>query len=71
MARAPASEKRWTTALPILTRGLVAGVVSISAPTYRTTRQRKGQFVQLLTTAAREIGQRMEIAPVWASTSRQ
>src|SRR5919204_383079 len=58
-------------AAAILTRGLAAGVVSIPAPTYRTTRQRKGQFVQLLTTAAREIGQRMEIAPVWTSTSRQ
>jgi IclR family transcriptional regulator, acetate operon repressor len=54
-------------AAAILTRGLAAGVVSISAPTYRTTRQRKGQFVQLLTTAAREIGQRMEIAPAWTS----
>src|SRR5204862_1098346 len=56
-------------AAPILTRGLAAGVVSISAPTYRTTRQRKGHFVQLLTTAARDIGQRMEIEPVWPATS--
>ena len=54
-------------AAPILTRGLAAGVISISAPTYRTTRQRKGLFVQLVTTAAREIGQRMEMAPVWTS----
>ena len=54
-------------AAPVLARGLVAGVVSISAPTYRTTRQRKGQFVQLVTTAGHEIGQRMEMTPVWAS----
>lgn len=54
-------------AAPVLTRGLAAGVISISAPTYRTSRQRKGQFVQLLTTAAREIGERMEMAPVWAN----
>lgn len=55
-------------AAPVMTRGLAAGVLSISAPTYRTTRQRKGQFVQLLTTAAREVGERMEMAPVWASS---
>lgn len=55
-------------AAPVLTRGLAAGVISISAPTYRTTRQRKGQFVQLLTTAAREIAERMEMAPVWTSS---
>jgi DNA-binding IclR family transcriptional regulator len=54
-------------AAPILTRGLAVGVVSISAPTYRTTRQRKGQFVQLLTTAAQQIGQQMEMAPIWTS----
>jgi DNA-binding IclR family transcriptional regulator len=52
-------------AAPVLTRGISVGVISISAPTYRTTRQRKGQFVQLVTTAAQEIGQRMEMAPVW------
>ena len=56
-------------AAPILTRGRVVGVISVSAPTYRTTRQRKGQFVHLLTTAAADIGQRMEMAPVWAGTS--
>ena len=55
-------------AAPVLTRGLAAGVLSISAPTYRTTRQRKGQFVQLLTTAAREAGERMAMAPIWASS---
>lgn len=53
-------------AAPICSGGVVAGVISISAPTYRTTRQRKGQFVQLLTTAARDIGRRMEVAPRWA-----
>jgi DNA-binding IclR family transcriptional regulator len=52
-------------AAPILARGLAAAVISISAPTYRTTSQRKGQFVQLVTTAARDIGQRMEMIPVW------
>ncbi len=57
-------------AAPVLTRGLCAGVISISAPTYRTTRQRKGQFVQLLTTAAREIGESMEMAPVWSSSAK-
>jgi DNA-binding IclR family transcriptional regulator len=56
-------------AAPILARGAVAAVVSISAPTYRTTRQRKGQFVQLLTTAAQTIGQRLEMAPRWAMGS--
>jgi IclR family KDG regulon transcriptional repressor len=55
-------------AAPILTRGLAAAVISISAPTYRTTSQRKGQFVQLVTTAARDIGQRMEMTPVWSSS---
>ena len=53
-------------AAPILTGSTAAAVISISAPTYRTTRQRKGQFVHLLTAAAREIGQRMELAPRWA-----
>jgi DNA-binding IclR family transcriptional regulator len=55
-------------AAPILTRGLAAAVISISAPTYRTTSQRKGQFVQLVTTAARDIGQRMEMTQVWSSS---
>lgn len=55
-------------AAPILARGAAAAVISISAPTYRTTRQRKGQFVQLLTTAAREIGRRMEMVPQWANS---
>jgi len=56
-------------AAPIHTSGMTVAVISISAPTYRTTRQRKGQFVQLLTTASREIGQRMEMAPRWATGS--
>ena len=54
-------------AAPILTRGRAVGVISISAPTYRTTRQRTAQFAQLLTTAVTDIGRRMEAAPVWAS----
>lgn len=54
-------------AAPIVTRGRPVGVISISAPTYRTTRRRKTQFAQLLTTAATDIGRRMEVAPVWAS----
>ena len=53
-------------AAPILARRLVAGAISLSAPTYRTTRQRKGQFVHLLTVAAREVSQRMEMLPVGA-----
>ena len=54
-------------AAPILTRGRPVGVISISAPTYRTTRRSKSQFAQLLTTAAGDIARRMEVAPVWAS----
>lgn len=56
-------------AAPILAHGSVSAVVSISAPTYRTTRQRKGHFVQLLTNAAQAIGQRLEMAPRWATGS--
>ena len=53
-------------AAPILTRGIVVGALSISAPTYRTTRQRKGEFARLLSSTVKEVGQRMEMAPQWA-----
>jgi DNA-binding IclR family transcriptional regulator len=54
-------------AAPILARGAPAAVLSISAPSYRTTRQRKSQFVQLVTNAARDLSRQMDMAPAWAT----